>query len=86
MRIVIGADHAGFELKRIIADYLRKQGHEIIDKGTDSDKPVDYQILPRQSAKHLSTARASAVCSSAAAVWSVSGDHKLPGITRRTLP
>ncbi len=40
MRIVIGADHAGFELKRIIADYLRKQGHEIIDKGTDSDKPV----------------------------------------------
>jgi len=25
MRIVIGADHAGFELKRIIADRLRKQ-------------------------------------------------------------
>ena len=42
MRIVIGADHAGFELKRIIADHLRKQGHEIIDKGTDSDAPVDY--------------------------------------------
>src|SRR4029453_6178398 len=30
------------ELKRIIADHLRKQGHEVIDKGTDSDKPVDY--------------------------------------------
>jgi RpiB/LacA/LacB family sugar-phosphate isomerase len=42
MRIVIGADHAGFELKQILAAYLRHQGHEVIDKGTDSDQPVDY--------------------------------------------
>ena len=42
MRIVIGADHAGFELKQILAAYLRHQGHEVIDKGTDSDQAVDY--------------------------------------------
>jgi ribose 5-phosphate isomerase B len=42
MRIVIGADHAGFELKQILAAYLRHHGHEVIDKGTDSDLPVDY--------------------------------------------
>ena len=42
MRIVIGADHAGFELKQIIADDLRRSGHEVIDKGTDSSAPVDY--------------------------------------------
>jgi RpiB/LacA/LacB family sugar-phosphate isomerase len=42
MRIVIGADHAGYDLKQIIAAYLRHLGHEIIDKGTDSDDPVDY--------------------------------------------
>jgi ribose 5-phosphate isomerase B len=42
MRIVIGADHAGFELKQILAVYLRRHGHEVIDKGTDSDLPVDY--------------------------------------------
>lgn len=42
MRIVIGADHAGFDLKQILAAYLRHHGHEVIDKGTDSDEPVDY--------------------------------------------
>jgi len=42
MRIVVGADHAGFELKRTIADFLRNQKHEVIDVGTDSTAPVDY--------------------------------------------
>lgn len=42
MRIAIGADHAGFDLKQILAEYLRHRGHEVIDKGTDSDDPVDY--------------------------------------------
>lgn len=42
MKIVIGADHAGYELKKFVADYLRYRGHDIIDKGTDSDDPVDY--------------------------------------------
>ena len=42
MRIVIGADHAGFDLKQILAAYLRTCGHEVIDEGTDSDDPVDY--------------------------------------------
>lgn len=42
MRIAIGADHAGFDLKQIIAGYLRGLGHEVIDKGTDSDASVDY--------------------------------------------
>jgi len=42
MRIAIGADHAGFDLKQIIAAYVRHLGHEVIDEGTDSDAPVDY--------------------------------------------
>lgn len=42
MRIAIGADHAGFDLKQTLAAYLRHRGHEVIDKGTDSDQPVDY--------------------------------------------
>jgi RpiB/LacA/LacB family sugar-phosphate isomerase len=42
MRIAIGADHAGYDLKEIIAAYLRKHGHEVTDTGTDSDEPVDY--------------------------------------------
>jgi ribose 5-phosphate isomerase B len=42
MRVVIGSDHAGFQLKQIISESLRSAGHTVIDVGTDSEKPVDY--------------------------------------------
>ncbi|HEX3300433.1 MAG TPA: ribose-5-phosphate isomerase [Actinomycetota bacterium] len=42
MRIAIGADHAGFPLKQDLAGYLRDQGHEVLDVGTDSTATVDY--------------------------------------------
>src|SRR5438105_15803491 len=42
MRIVIGSDHAGFELKKHIAAYLSERKHEVLDIGTDSTEPVDY--------------------------------------------
>lgn len=42
MRIAIGADHAGFEMKRDLAGYLAKNGHEITDLGTHSTAVVDY--------------------------------------------
>jgi len=42
MRIAVGTDHAGFPLKGFIIDELRKLGHEVVDKGTDSTAPVDY--------------------------------------------
>src|SRR5713226_712253 len=42
MRITIGSDHAGFELKKLLIDYLQKCGHQLIDVGTNSTQPVDY--------------------------------------------
>ena len=42
MRIAIGADHAGFEMKRDLAGYLAQGGHEVTDLGTHSTAPVDY--------------------------------------------
>jgi ribose 5-phosphate isomerase B len=42
MRLAIGADHAGFEMKRDLAGYLAKQGHEITDLGTFTTAAVDY--------------------------------------------
>ena len=42
MRIVVGSDHAGFPLKQEMAALLKKEGHEIVDVGTDSIAPVDY--------------------------------------------
>ncbi len=42
MRIVVGADHRGYSLKETIAARLRSSGHEVLDVGTDGEKPVDY--------------------------------------------
>jgi ribose 5-phosphate isomerase B len=42
MRIAIGADHAGFALKQHLLGVLARLGHEVNDRGTDSETPVDY--------------------------------------------
>lgn len=42
MRIALGADHAGFPLKSVVAKHLAERGHEVVDLGTDSDESVDY--------------------------------------------
>ncbi|MBN2621825.1 MAG: ribose 5-phosphate isomerase B [Acidimicrobiales bacterium] len=42
MRIAIGSDHAGFALKAHLSETLRSLGHDVLDKGTDSDASVDY--------------------------------------------
>ena len=42
MKISIGSDHAGFEQKRQIIEYLKAQGHEVLDRGPHSPERVDY--------------------------------------------
>ncbi|CAN5194692.1 ribose 5-phosphate isomerase B [soil metagenome] len=42
MRIAIGADHAGYELKTHLVRTLGEWGHEVVDMGTDSEERVDY--------------------------------------------
>ena len=42
MRVAIGADHAGFELKGHLVKELERLGHEAIDLGTHSTESVDY--------------------------------------------
>lgn len=42
MRIALGADHAGYNLKDDLAAYLEQQGHVVLDLGTNGPEPVDY--------------------------------------------
>lgn len=42
MKIAIGADHAGFELKKKIIDFLAKKGNEVEDFGCFSNESIDY--------------------------------------------
>ncbi|MCH7576554.1 MAG: ribose 5-phosphate isomerase B [Chloroflexi bacterium] len=47
MRIVVGADHRGYELKDEIAAALKQAGHETLDVGTHSADSVDYPDYAR---------------------------------------
>lgn len=42
MKIVIGSDHAGFQLKAAIGDLLRSMGYEVLDVGAFNENPSDY--------------------------------------------
>jgi transaldolase/glucose-6-phosphate isomerase len=42
MRIAIGSDHAGFELKEAVKAFLVEKNHEVLDVGTYNKDPVDY--------------------------------------------
>lgn len=49
--IAIAADHAGFELKTVLAEALRARGFEVRDFGTWSAEPVDYPDFIRPAAE-----------------------------------
>jgi len=51
MRIAIGADHAGFELKQRLIIVLRRLGHDVDDRGTHNDDAVDYPPICAEVAR-----------------------------------
>jgi len=42
MKVVIGSDHAGFQLKSAVGDLLRSMGHSVLDVGAFNENPSDY--------------------------------------------
>ena len=42
MRIATGSDHAGYRLRRLLADRIAEGGHEVVDLGSHSEDRVDY--------------------------------------------
>ena len=58
MKIAIGADHAGFELKNQLGAALRQSGHEVCDFGTNSADSADYPDYARQVARAVAAGNA----------------------------
>jgi ribose 5-phosphate isomerase B len=58
MKVAIAGDHAGFALKQILADELRKDGHEVVDLGAHDAVPSDYPDYARALGKVVTTGQA----------------------------
>jgi ribose 5-phosphate isomerase B len=58
MRIAIGADHAGFPLKEHLVATLVRLGHDVDDRGTYSETPVDYPPICADVARTVVTGHA----------------------------
>jgi ribose 5-phosphate isomerase B len=58
VKIAVGADHAGFELKQRLAKRLARNGHEVLDLGTHDTQSVDYPDFAGAVAGAVSEGRA----------------------------
>lgn len=58
MRISIASDHAGFEQKQILADYLAQKGFEVTDRGPEDDGRVDYPDYAELVARDVASGEA----------------------------
>ncbi|MBI4527543.1 MAG: ribose 5-phosphate isomerase B [Deltaproteobacteria bacterium] len=81
MRVAIGADHAGFALKRELAAYVRSLNHEVLDLGTHTEDPVDYTDYAEAAGRAILEGRSERgllICGSG--VGACVAANKLPGI------
>ena len=58
MRIALGSDHAGFELKEKVRTYLKSKGIEVEDLGTNALERVDYPDFAEKVAARVASRRA----------------------------
>jgi ribose 5-phosphate isomerase B len=71
MRIALGSDHAGYDLKEHLATWLAESGHAVYDLGTHSTEPVDYPDYAAAVAQAVLDGRADrgvVICGSGAGV------------------
>ena len=81
MKIVIGSDHAGFQLKVAMGDVLRSLGHDILDVGAFNENPSDYPDFAEAVGRAVLDGKAERgvlVCGSG--VGASVAANKLPGI------
>ncbi len=78
MRIAIGSDHAGFELKQRLIEFLNSKGMEVTDKGTYSLESTDYPEFAHGVAEEVSDGNCELgflVCGSANGVAMTANKH-----------
>ena len=55
MKIAVGSDHGGFELKKAVIAHLEKQGYECVDFGCHSPERCDYPVYGEKAARAVAS-------------------------------
>ena len=82
MRIAVGSDHAGFDLKATLAKYLADAGHQVVDLGTDRpDVSVDYPVFGTAVGRAVADGRVDrGICVCGTGIGIGMAANKVPGI------
>ena len=81
LRIAVGADHGGFELKEALKAHLVAQGHAVEDVGTHSKEAVDYPRFAQAVAQAVASSRARfGIMVDGAGIGSAMAANKVPGV------
>ncbi|HUE75551.1 MAG TPA: ribose 5-phosphate isomerase B [Chloroflexota bacterium] len=81
MRLVIGSDHAGFDLKAPVVEALRSWGHDVVDVGSHTPEPVDFPDIASALCDQVRSGEANRgimVCGTG--VGACIAANKIPGI------
>ena len=81
MKVALASDHAGFELKQQLVDFVRRLGHEVTDLGTHSTTPCDYPDFAEKIAAEVVSGRVERgilLCGSG--IGASVAANKIPGI------
>jgi ribose 5-phosphate isomerase B len=80
MKLVIGSDHAGYQLKVAIAEFLKSLGHDVLDVGAFNEKPSDYPDFAEKVGKAVLEGRERGILICGSGVGVSVAANKIPGI------
>lgn len=81
MKIIVGSDHGGFQLKGTVVKELEALGHQVFDAGTYTADPVDYPDIAKDCARRVAEGefqRGILVCGTGVGI-SIAA-NKVPGV------
>jgi deoxyribose-phosphate aldolase len=81
LRVALGADHGGFDLKQQLVGYLRGQGHDVQDCGTGNTEAVDYPLYAEAVARLVGSGRCDfGIVVDGAGIGSAMTANKVPNV------
>jgi len=81
MKVALASDHAGFELKQQLVDFVRGLGHDVTDLGTHSTTPCDYPDFAEKIAAEVVSGRVErGVLLCGSGIGASVAANKVPGI------